>query len=148
MDTRKWYRAGIGAALLLLTVALVAVATAGCDSDANASGGPLKLGDADNGKSYTVKVGDTIEVAIAGNMTTGYSWTAALGDKDAALLQQVGEPVYVEDSTGESLVGAGGTFTFTFKALAKGEATLTLAYSRPWESTPPIQTFAVTVTIK
>jgi inhibitor of cysteine peptidase len=135
------------ATILLLVMALVAVTAAGCGSSANAAGGTLKVGEADNGKSFTVKVGDTIQVIIAGNPTTGHSWAAAMTDKDAALIEQVGEPEYTTE-TQESIVGAGGVYKFTFKATAKGEALLKLAYARPWENVAPEQTFAVTLTIK
>ncbi len=57
---------------------------------------------------------------LAGNPTTGYSWTAGAERQDAAVLQQQGDPVYAQESTDPSLVGAGGTFTFTFKAAAAG----------------------------
>jgi predicted secreted protein len=145
MDRRAWYTRGIVAAVLLLMVALVAIASAGCEASAQAAAGPLKLGEADNGKAYTVEVGDTVEVVIPGNMTTGFSWAAALAEKDAALLQLVGEPAY---ATGSKLIGGGGTFAFTFKAVAKGEALLKLVYARPWESVAPEKTFSATVTVK
>jgi len=145
MYRKVWYERGIAAAVLLMVVAVVAVTVAGCGSPADAASGPLKLGEADNGKAYTVKVGDTIEVIIPGNMTTGFSWAAALAEKDAALLQLVGEPAYATDSTA---VGSGGTFTLTFKAMAKGEALLKLVYARPWESAAPERTFSATVTVE
>ena len=116
MNRRVWYARGIAAAVLLMILAMVAITSAGCGSPADAASGPLKLGEADKGKAYTVKVGDTIEVIIPGNTTTGFSWAAALAEKDAALVQQVGEPAYATDSTA---VGSGGTFTLTFKAMAK-----------------------------
>ncbi len=149
MDRRKRDLAGIGTVVMLaLVVALVAAAAAGCGASANGAAGPLKLGEADNGQSYTVKVGDTIEVAIPGNPTTGYGWTAALSDEDAALLEQVGEPAYVSDPTEGKIVGVGGIYTFTFKAAVAGEATLKLVYARSWESVEPLQTYEVTVTIE
>ena len=132
--------------VFVLMAALAAVAAAGCSS-ANAGAGPLALTDNDNGKAFTVKVGDIITVVIPGNMTTGYSWAAALSEKDAALLQQQGEPVYAQGSNG-SVVGAGGTFTFTFKAAAAGQAALKLAYARPWENGAPAQTYEVELTIQ
>jgi predicted secreted protein len=145
MNRKVRYTRGIGAAVLLMIVALVAITSAGCGSSADAASGPLKLGEADNGKAYTVKVNDTIAVVIPGNMTTGFSWAAALAEKDAALLQLVGEPAYATDST---LVGSGGTFTLTFKATAKGEALLKLVYARPWESVAPEKIFSATVTVE
>jgi inhibitor of cysteine peptidase len=145
MNERVWNARGIAAAVLLLMVALVAITSAGCAASAQAAGGPLKLGEADNGKAYTVKAGDSVEVVIPGNMTTGFSWTAALAGKDAALLQLAGAPAY---ATGSTLVGGGGTFTFTFKAVSKGEALLKLVYARPWENVAPEKTFSVTVTVE
>ena len=145
MDKRVWYTRVIAAGVLLMIAALMAITSSGCGSQANATPGPLRLGEVDNGKAYTVKVGDTIEVVIPGNLTTGFGWTAALTEKDATLVQQVGKPAYATDST---LVGSGGTFTLTFKAMAKGEAILKLVYVRPWETVVPEKTFSATVTVE
>ncbi len=141
-------RRGIAAAVLVMIVALVAITSAGCGSSASAAGGTLKVGQADNGKAYTVKVGDTIEVVIPGNPTTGFSWAAALAEKDAALIQQVGDPTYGTNSTDSSLLGAGGIYTFTFKAAAKGEASSNSSTRGRGRACRPEQTFAVTLTIK
>jgi inhibitor of cysteine peptidase len=147
MNKRGWYSRGIAVVVLMSIVALAAMASAGCGSSASASGGPLKLGETDNGKTYTVKAGDTIEVVIPGNPTTGYAWTSALSAKDAALIQPVGKPAYASAAK-DGVVGAGGVYTFTFKAAAAGEALLKLVYSRSWESVEPLQTFSVTLTIE
>ncbi|MBN1630348.1 MAG: protease inhibitor I42 family protein [Thermoleophilia bacterium] len=104
----------------------------------------LTLDEEDNGTTVAVKPGDTIDVILEGNPTTGYGWSVDLSDEDAAILEQVGEPSYVPDS---GLIGAGGTYTFTFRALAAGDATLALHYSRVWESVPPLETFSVTVAV-
>jgi inhibitor of cysteine peptidase len=142
-------RHGIAAIVLILVVVGMAVASTGCGSQANAANGPVKLTVADNGKAITVKVGDLVEVILAGNPTTGYSWSTTLSDKDAAVLQQQGDPVYVQQSTDQSLVGGGGTFTFTFKAVAPGQVALKFDYARPWETgVAPIQTYSVTVSVK
>ena len=142
-------RQGIAAAILVLIIIGTALASAGCGSQANANGGPVKLTDADNRKAVTVKVGDNIQVVLSGNPTTGYTWSASLSDKDTAVLQQQGDQVYVQQNTAPSVVGAGGTFTFTFKAAAAGKVTLALGYARPFEAgVAPIQTYTVTVTVK
>jgi inhibitor of cysteine peptidase len=141
-------RVSMGAVVLVLILTLTAVSAAGCGGAANAGDGALKLTEADNGRTFTVKTGDTIEVVIAGNPTTGYEWTAVLDEASAALLEQVGEPVYAAESTDQTLVGGGGTYTFTFKALKSGSADLRLAYARAWENVDPIQTFTVAVTIE
>jgi inhibitor of cysteine peptidase len=127
----------------------VTLASAGCGSSASATGDTLKLSQTDDGKSYTIKVGDTIQVVIPGNPTTGYEWASALSDADKALLQQLGEPQYAPDRADENVVGAGGVYTLTFKAAEKGQATLKLAYARQSESdAAPNQTFTATITIE
>jgi len=98
----------------------------------------------DDGAAVAVRTGDVITVVVKGNPTTGYAWTAALGEADAAILEQMGEPAYVPDS---DLIGSGGTYTFRFRAVAAGEAVLKLAYARPWESVPPLETFSVDVSV-
>ncbi|MBN1321117.1 MAG: protease inhibitor I42 family protein [Thermoleophilia bacterium] len=148
MEKRKWYRRGTGVIVFVSLVALVAAAAAGCGDSANAGGGPLKLGAADSGKSYTVKAGDTIEVVLPGNPTTGYAWTADLTGKAGEALEQVGEPAYVQDPAEDDMVGVGGQFTFTFKAKAAGQATLKLVYSRSFEDVEPLETFEVQITVE
>lgn len=106
---------------------------------------PVVLDSGDDGTTVTVKVGDVIQVVLRGNPTTGYSWKVVLGEDTAEILQQVGEPGYVPDS---SLIGAGGTYTFAFRALSAGEVLLKLEYARPWETVPPLETFSVTIRIE
>jgi predicted secreted protein len=105
----------------------------------------LWLDESDNGTAVSVKVGSTIKVVLTGNPTTGYGWTPALSEADAKILQQQGDPEYVPDS---NLIGAGGTYTFTFLAIATGDAQLKLVYLRPWESVPPLKTFSVSVKVE
>jgi inhibitor of cysteine peptidase len=103
---------------------------------------------ADNGESITMAVGDILKIELNSNPSTGYSWHIAANTDD--VLAPVGEPQF---SLGGAtpMPGAGGTETFTFKAVAAGESTLTLIYNRPWETnvTPtPNDTFTVTVTVQ
>ncbi len=140
---------GIVAAVLVLIIVGTAIAGAGCGSQGGAASGPVKLTEADNGKTVTIKVGDTVQVILPGNPTTGYSWSTSLSDKDAAVLQQQGDAAYTQESTDPSLVGGGGTFTFDFKAMAPGQVVLRFDYARPFETgVAPIQTYSVTVTVK
>jgi inhibitor of cysteine peptidase len=141
-------RQGIAAIVLVLMIIGAALASAGCGGKADAANGPVKLTEADNGKAVTVKAGDLVQVILAGNPTTGYSWTTSLSAKDAAVLQQQGDAVYAQQSPDSTIVGAGGTFTFTFKAAASGQVVLKFNYSRSWESVPPLQTYSVTVNVK
>lgn len=141
-------RQGIAAVVLVLMIIGAVLASTGCGSKADAASGPVKLTDADNGKAITVKVGDLVQVILTGNPTTGYSWTTSLSAKDAAVLQQQGKALYAQQAPDSTIVGGGGTFTFTFKAAASAQVVLKFNYARPWESVPPIQTFSVTINVK
>jgi predicted secreted protein len=79
---------------VLATVALI-VLLAGCGSAAG--GQTIKLTEADAGKSVDLAPGDTLEIALAGNPTTGYNWEVE--SVDSAILRQVGEPQFEADST-------------------------------------------------
>ena len=139
---------GITRFSLALVAIVVAAGMAGCGGASNGSSTVITLSDADNGKSIAAKVGDQIQVLLAGNATTGYEWTVTMTDADKAVLQQQGDAVYTETSTNSSVVGGGGTYTFTFKAIATGTANPTFNYARSFESNPPAQTYTVTVSVK
>ena len=102
-----------------------------------------QITDADNGKQINVKSGDLVTLTLVSNPTTGYSWQVM--DIDKTILAQNGESEYKQAPGSEGLVGAGGTETFQFKVVGSGETTLKLGYMRPWESTPPIQTFSIKI---
>ena len=127
---------------LLVTVAAVLVA---CGSDS--APGALALGKDANGGSAELKVDQLLEVKLEGNPTTGSSWEVKTSGEPAVRLQ--GEPVYAQTSPGSTVVGAGGTFTFTFVGAQPGTSTIELVYHRPWETdTPPLETFVLEVTVK
>ena len=119
-------------AIVLIAAAVVAVILS------RASGGDVITGD-----TFATSVGRTFTITLASNATTGFTWNQAIADKEVATFV---DAVYNEPDT--SAMGAPGSQTFTFKALAKGTTTITLAYSRPWESVPPAETRTITVTVK
>jgi inhibitor of cysteine peptidase len=131
-------------------VAAVAAVTAACGSGGGSGAAEeILLTQADNGRSFTAKIGDTITVVVPGNPTTGYQWEAELSEEAAALLTLEGEPAYEPDATGETLVGSGGEYTFTFTAAAAGQAELMLKYWRSFEpDVAPIDTFTASITIE
>jgi inhibitor of cysteine peptidase len=117
---------------------ILLAALAGCSSKT------VKVDDSMNGQTITVKQGETIVVTLAGNPTTGFGWTVK--DLDTTILSQIGDYSYKADS---NLIGAGGVFTYQFKAEAAGTTTLKLDYARSWETdVAPEQTFAVTVVVE
>jgi inhibitor of cysteine peptidase len=106
----------------------------------------LAVTDADNGK--TLKLGDckTATISLAGNATTGYSWT--VNKIDGTAFEQIGTVDYVPDRARAGMVGTGGTSVARFRAMKVGQTTITLGYARPWEQgTPPAKTFTVTLVV-
>lgn len=107
-----------------------------------------QLTKADKGSSVSLKVGDTLSIALDSNPSTGYSWQIAQNDK--TLLAPLGDPTF-DLGPKTPLAGASGTETFNFQAAGKGSATLSLIYVRPWEKTvtpTPEDTYTVTVTVQ
>lgn len=98
--------------------------------------------DAD-GTTVTVAVGDTLEVALQGNPSTGYIWEP--DGLDESVLRWTGVKRFEPEST---LVGAPGTIPLTFEAMAPGTVTLELVYHRQFETGEPADTFSVTVIVE
>jgi inhibitor of cysteine peptidase len=114
---------------------------------ANTKPTELVVTESDAGK--TLKLGDhtVAAISLAGNATTGYSWSVTKIEGSA--LKQAGDIQYVPDRTRPGIVGSGGTSIARFRAAKTGHATITLGYSRPWEKgTPPIKTFTVTLVVE
>lgn len=132
-------RVAMGSIMLCLILLLGA-----CSASQSGAMKTIKLVEKDAGGTFTLNAGDTLEIALAGNPTTGYSWEHAAND--STVLDQIGEPEYKTDS---NLVGAGGQFTFRFCAVVTGQAMIRLIYHRPWEKeVAPLKTFEVTIVVK
>ena len=101
----------------------------------------------DNGKSVTVRPGDTVQIKLKSNRTTGYSW-ALTGKLDEKVLKSEGNE-YKVDEHPAGMVGVGGNDVWTFKALAAGRTEIVLGYARPWEKDKePAQAFKLTVVVE
>jgi inhibitor of cysteine peptidase len=83
-------------------------------------------------KAVQIRPGQTLEVLLKGNPTTGYSWEVA--SLNTSILQQLGEPEFTPDS---HLPGSGGIFKFQFLAQAVGETVIIFIYHRSWEQDVP-----------
>ena len=95
--------------------------------------------------SREVVLGETFEIALEANATTGFSWEIAEIDED---IVQLTESEYIVDPNAEGLVGKGGKAVFRFEAVGSGETTLKLIYHRSWETdVEPLRTHIVQVTV-
>ena len=99
----------------------------------------VQLSEKDNDRDVFLQVGDSLEIVLEGNPTTGYMWD--LGPWDRRVLEQVGEYDYKPTS---DAMGSGGLYTFTFKAVGDGKTDLKWSYARPFEkNATPVKSFAV-----
>jgi predicted secreted protein len=137
-------RTAIYACSLLL---VVAAAVACGDGDGAGYPDEVQLTDADDGSSVKLALGGELIVALASNITTGFSWSVGEATADALELQ--GEPRYVPPGSTTAVAGAAGTQVFTFEAKSAATARLVLEYRRPFEpGAAPQQTFSVSVEIR
>lgn len=136
--TRPWE--GSGTPQRLFSVKIVA--------EKAAAGKTVVLETKDNGASVTVKAGDTVQVKLRSNRTTGYSWAELKDKTDAKVLKSNGGS-YEVNAHPEGMVGVGGVETFTFTAVAPGRTEIALGYARPWEKDKePAQSFKATVVVE
>ncbi len=87
-------------------------------------------------------VGETHEISLESNATTGFKWVATFDDKVLELAEE-----RYDEPTGTAM-GASGTQVFVFRGLAKGSTTVTFEYKRTFESVPAEQTIEYTFNVK
>ena len=91
-----------------------------------------------------VEVGQEFTITLESNPTTGYQWQLAK-PLDEGILKFIGSEYKAPET---ELLGAGGKEVWTFKAVNRGIAEISLKYVRLWEKdVPPAkeQTFAIIV---
>jgi len=100
-------------------------------------------------RAVEVAVGDSFTVTLCSNPTTGFIWSEQAQISDQALLQQTDHQLVMPESEPPPPPGTPGQEVWTFKALNKGETTVSLEYSRPWEGGEKgTWTFNLTVAVK
>jgi inhibitor of cysteine peptidase len=145
--------------LLLAQVSLasiVALTSLGCsasasdDASADESEDELKrsvsLTDLDNGKKVTVTEGQSLNLTLESNATTGYAWSVTSTDRT------FGYPTERFLAPTSSAIGAPGRQKFTWKTKSPlsmvGKHTVTLAYARSFEkNVKPAKVFKFTVDV-
>lgn len=83
----------------------------------------------DPSKPIKTTVGQEFTITLDSNRTTGYGWQFA-GEIDKEKLKIV---EIQHQSSKTKRLGAGGKDMWTFRALQKGNASISLEYVRPWE---------------
>jgi len=107
------------------------------------AGNPIQLCQIDSGRVIKMNPGDTLEIVLDANPTTGYQWKAL--PWNTKVIEQIDKPVYKSRS---EAIGSGGELTFYFKALSTGQTPLEFIYFRDFEkNVPPIKSFKVTIVV-
>jgi inhibitor of cysteine peptidase len=100
-----------------------------------------------SGKEVELGVGGSLIVTLESSPgSTGFQWELTK-ISDETVLQQVDQRY--EPPEDEGMVGAPGKEIWTFKALKKGESSISMEYSQPWEGgTKAAETFELTVLVR
>jgi len=80
-----------------------------------------------------VQAGETFEVKLCSNPTTGFQWSEEAQISDTAVLEQEGHEFIGPEGEPPPPPGTPGQEVWIFTALKKGSSTIYLEYSRPWE---------------
>ena len=122
---------------LLIPVVLATVLVGGC------GGADVTVDETDNGSSIDLEVGQTLEVSLEENPSTGFAWNVT-EEPDAAVIAPVEDDFDISDPYSD---GAGGTRSLLFEAVAPGETEMLLDYYFQTESDDVYETFSLTVTV-
>jgi len=98
---------------------------------------------ADDRGDVAIEANTALWIQLEGNPTTGYTWSVEHYDPSVLTLES---HEYITQSN--KSIGSGGVFLFRFQALAPGQTTVKLSYSRPWESGPSAKVFENEVTVE
>ena len=126
----------VACCLFLCAAALLQPATAAAKT--------IELTAADTGKNIKAAIGDKIHLTLAGNPTTGYSWSVA---KTAGDSVKLGKLEYKQRPARQGMVGVGGQYSLAMTLVKSGGFSITLHYQRPWMKgkQPPASTFTLDV---
>ncbi len=130
--------------LAFFVVTLIFVASL-CVSAEGLAKETIKLSEKDIGRTVTLKSGDTLEISLAGNPTTGFIWEAK--GVNSKVIKKIGGPDFYGDYDLKA-VGVGGRIVLRFTAVAAGRTELKLIYRRPWETAAPIKIFKAAVAVE
>jgi|GEM_PF-1107601 len=119
--------------ILVVSVVLVAVGTGAVIGMSNASRTSGEL---------VVKVGETVEIILEENPSTGYSWIPIQTCEGKV---EVLRDYYQE---AEAIPGAPGKHVWVIKGLEKGSCELLFHYTRPWEENGTIEEKTISIKVR
>jgi len=107
----------------------------------------IDLDAANNGASLETTTGQTINITLDSNITTGYKWNLVT-EPDAKVLKLLSSQYVEPGASNPPVVGAGGKEIWKFQTTGRGTASLKLAYFRPFDPGQVAKEFSVTFIVK
>jgi inhibitor of cysteine peptidase len=108
-----------------------------------------QVDDSFDGRQITLHPGETLEVRLSENPSTGYRWKEAEQSQAGSMnvLRKVDDAF--ESPPGQRVPGRPGTRILRFEATTSGGADLVLQYGRSWNSgAQPARTFRLRVRVQ
>lgn len=103
----------------------------------------ITLTKADNGKTLTLKPGQTLTLRLPENPTTGYRWS--ISSLNVQVLQLTDDRF---ESSSSAAFGGGGQRVLTFQAQQPGQISLYLKNKREWEdAASALESFSVMIQV-
>jgi len=100
-----------------------------------------------NGRQIELINGQTFNVTLETNPSTGYSWEVI--ELNNNILHQIGEAETESNITKKNMVGVPVMQTFQFEIINKGDTTLKLVYRRLWEKdVAPVNSFSIDIIVR
>ena len=137
-------------AILLGLIIIATVALTACSANTQAEEGPavdntteqtdigvlteVFVDESQHGQTIEVSAGWLVTITLESNATTGFKWELS-EPIDEGMLALIKSEYVLNNETNQDkpVVGAGGTEVWTFETLTPGDATISMAYNRPWE---------------
>lgn len=98
----------------------------------------------DHTQLITVKAGETFDLVVPSNPSTGHHWNI-IPELDGNIVE-FAEQNFFADQPGA--VGSGGMEAWTFRAVSAGETTIVLGYYPPGNETDPEETVTFSVRVE
>ena len=101
----------------------------------------LEISTSQNGQTLAIKVGDSVELRLPENASTGYRWAVDVLDEAHVMVCETG-------FRGRDSAGSGGDAYWQLRATAPGDTAIGLKRWRPFEGDRSIvERFAITLHI-
>ncbi len=98
-------------------------------TEVKVEGNVIKLTAENSGAVVSAKVGQELELQLAGNATTGYNWQFITFVGDENMVEEL-QSEYIPDENPDGMVGVGGKSVYRLKLLKAGEIVVSANYVR------------------